>query len=76
MSSLCDFLRAARHHDAAGLDHEGLLRELERELCVLLDHQDGHLVLAVDLAEDTEQVADHQRREAERRLVQQHQPRP
>src|SRR5260221_12722246 len=63
-------LGVARHHDPTGLDHIGLVGELKRELRVLLHYQDGDLVLAVDLAEDLEQVAHDQRRQAERRLVQ------
>ncbi len=42
MSSLFAIsLGAARHHDAAGFDHIGLVGELERELRVLLHHQDA-----------------------------------
>src|SRR5437660_882332 len=50
--------------------------EFQRELRVLLDNQDGDLVVAVDLAEDSEQVAHDQGRQSERGFVQQHQPRP
>src|SRR4029078_11511420 len=64
---------SARHHDASGLDHIGLVGEFERKLCVLLDHQDCDLVLSVDLAEDLEEIAHDQRRKTKRGLVEQHQ---
>src|SRR6516164_8055968 len=60
-----DVLGVARHHDTPGLDHIGLVGEFERELGVLLDDQDRHLVLAVDLAEDPEEIAHDQRRKPE-----------
>jgi hypothetical protein len=72
---ICGCLRCSRHHDPPGFDHIGLIGQLQCQLRVLLHHQDGDLVLAVDLAEDLEQIAHDQRREAERRFIQQHQPR-
>ena len=50
------------------------MRDLERLARVLLDHQDGD-AHAVDLAHEGEDVAHHEGREAERRLVHQQQPR-
>ena len=41
-----------------------IIGELQRQLRVLLHHQDGDLVLAVDLAEDLEQIAHDQGRQA------------
>ena len=43
---------------------------------VLLDQQDGHAAAAVDVGDDREDLLDDQRRQAERGLVEQQQPRP
>ena len=67
---------AARHDDAAGLEHVGVVGELERQRRVLLDQQHAHLLLLVDAAHDAEDLLHDQRRQAERRLVEQHQARP
>jgi hypothetical protein len=49
--------------------------EVEGERGILLDQQDAHLLLLVDAAQDAEDLDHDQRRQAERRLVEQHQAR-
>src|SRR5689334_12657235 len=63
--------RLARHARAPGLDHDAEIRDLERALGVLLDHQDRH-ALRAQLAQDVEGLAHEERRQADRRLVYQY----
>src|SRR2546425_6401556 len=65
----------AREHDLADLEHIGLLRGGEREVRVLLDDEDGQALL-VQPGEDLEDLADDDRGEAERGLVEHEQARP
>ncbi len=53
-----------------------MVRELERDGGVLLDEEYADLLVAVQPAEDVEDLAHDQRREAEGRLVEQQQPGP
>ena len=53
-----------------------MLRQFERQRRVLLDDQHRNPGVAVDLAQDREQFLDDQRRQTERRLVEQQQARP
>src|SRR5262245_26586200 len=69
-------LGGAVEHDAAVLHHVAVVGDLERDRRALLDDQDGDAELAPDLGEPTQQVLDHDRREAERELVDQQQFRP
>src|SRR2546430_13484030 len=66
----------ARHDDAAGLEEVGMVGEVERHRHVLLDEQDADALLAVDRTDDAEDLADDERREPERGLVQEQEPRP
>src|SRR5229473_7243030 len=69
-------LRAgAMHRDSADLEHVRLGRDLEREAGVLLDEQDSDVVGLVDGANDLEDGAHYNRREAKRRFIEQHQAR-
>src|SRR5215472_10617851 len=71
----------ARHQGARGtlggqppgLEHVGVVRDLERLPRVLLDHQDGETA-RVDLLDLLEQALDDLRRQAERGLVHEQQP--
>src|SRR6185312_17245853 len=62
--------------DVAGLHHIAAMRETERVMRVLLDQENGDLLLAVYRADDIENLLHDQRREAERRLVEQQELRP
>jgi hypothetical protein len=55
--------------------HVGGIGELEGKCCILLDQQDAHPLLLVDESQDAEDLDHDQRRQAERRLVKQHQAR-
>ena len=67
--SLCSSsLPAPLMHDAAVLQHVGAVRDLERHRDVLLDQQDGEAAL-VEQADGVQHLLHHQRREAERGLV-------
>ncbi len=72
---LLDVLRRAGHHHPAGLQHVGVVGKIERERGVLLDQEHAHLLLAVDQAHDAEDLLHHERREPERRLVEEKQAR-
>ena len=61
--------------DGAGFEDIAALRDREREARVLLDDEHRQAVLAVQVAEDLEQLLRDDRCEAERRFVEQHQPR-
>src|SRR6266566_6765600 len=59
------------------VDHDvAAVGELERVERVLLDQEHGELVLAVEVANRGENLFDQEWREAERRLVEQQEPRP
>ena len=71
-----------QHRDVAGsrcLDlalEPVVVRDVERGPCVLLHHQHGDPALLVEAADDGEDVADEDGRQAERGLVEQHDLRP
>ena len=65
----------SRHHHASGLQHVGMIGELEGEGCILLHQQHAHLGLAVDAAHDAKDLLHDERSQPEGGLVQQHQPR-
>src|SRR5499433_325975 len=60
------------HHDAPHLQHVAVVSEVEGHVGVLLYEEDGHAMLAVDAADDVEDVLDELRGEAQRRLVEEH----
>ena len=60
---------------AAGLEDVGAVRDVQRVVDVLLDQQDRP-ALGLELGDGLEDPLDHQRRQAERRLVEQEQARP
>src|SRR5215510_2327387 len=62
-------LGRAVEDDAAVLDHVAVVGDLERDLGVLLDEQDGGARLTADCHEAAHQFIDHERREALRELV-------
>ena len=65
--------RVLQHH-AAVLQHIATVGHLQRLVGVLLDQEHRHALLA-DLADDVEDLRDHQRRQAQRGLIQQQQAR-
>src|SRR6266542_6906842 len=69
-------LAAALERDAADLEHICARRGLEREDRVLLDDEHGQPFALVQLADDPEDLGHDPRREPERRLVEQDEPRP
>ena len=60
-------------HDAPDLQHIAVVRRLERHVGVLLDQQHGDVLLLVEAADDGEDLLDQDRRQPQRRLVEQHQ---
>src|SRR5918998_469462 len=66
----------ALHRDTTGLEHVAPVADVECEVGVLLDHQDGQALVAVEVAQPGEQLAGDQGGEAERRLVEQQQAGP
>src|SRR5215468_4474250 len=60
------------HHDAPHLQHVAVVGEVEGHVGVLLHEEDGHALLAVDAADDLEDVLDELGREAEGGLVEKH----
>src|SRR5712692_9177203 len=62
-------LARAFHDDAAGFEHVGAMADPQRLHHVLLHEQDAHPAL-VEGPEDAEQLLDHDRRQPQRRLVQ------
>src|SRR4051794_16812224 len=66
----------ALRDDLTGLEDVAPGGEVEREVGVLLDEQDGGAGLDRDLAQALEDPLGHQRRQPERRLVEQQQTRP
>src|SRR6058998_286070 len=71
---LDDRPRVAVEHDPPVLHHVAILGELERHRRVLLGEQDGHAFLAIEPADDVEDLGHQQRGQPHRRLVEQHQP--
>ena len=57
--------------DAAHLEDERVLRELQCDVRILLDDEHGEALALVQLLDDAEDLGDQQGREPERRLVQQ-----
>src|SRR5215813_11002208 len=66
-------LGGAVEHDAAVLHHVTVVGDRQRDRGALLDQQDGDVELSPDLAETLRQFLDHDRRKAERQLVDQEQ---
>ena len=64
------------HDHLPGLHHIAEIGDLQRHPGVLFDQQDGDAALQVQPADDDEYVAHHNRRKAQRRLVEQHDPGP
>src|SRR5207237_390766 len=64
-----------QYGDPAALHDVAELRDGERHVGVLLHQQHGGLLLLVDLRDDAEDLLHQQRREPERRLVEEDQPR-
>src|SRR6476620_6813378 len=58
------------------LEHVCTARRAERELRVLLHDENGEALFLVQVAEDAEALPHDDRREAERRLVEEQKPRP
>src|SRR6185503_3039946 len=73
---LADGPCVAVQHDPAALHHVGVLGEVERHGGVLLGQQHGHLLLAVQAADDAEDLLHQHRGQAHGRLVEQHEPGP
>src|SRR4029077_13924402 len=65
----------ARDRDLADLEHVRARGRLERKRRVLLDDEHGQALALVQLADDPEDLPDHNRREPERGLIEQQQPR-
>ena len=63
------------HHDATGLQQVRVLGEFQRQTGVLLDQQDADAGVLANPAQDAENLLHDQRRQAERRLIQQQQAR-
>src|SRR5207249_1080614 len=62
-------------HDSPTLHDVAVLRDGERDARVLLDEEDRRAALGIDAPHDVEYLLDQHRREAERRLVEQHESR-
>src|SRR5690606_34033997 len=62
------------HDDVAVLEQVGVVDDVQRRLGVLLDEQHAGAPLAVDLADDLEDLLDEERREPEGGLVEHDQP--
>ena len=67
------FLAGAAHRHQAVDHHIAAVGELQRVEGVLLDQEDGQPLFLVQLADGVEDLLDDQRRQPERRLVQQQQ---
>src|SRR5712692_4365641 len=72
---VADRMRRTLYHQPPGLDQISVVGEIERQRGVLLDQQHAHVFIAVEVAQDAEQLLYDQRGEPERRLVEQHQAR-
>src|SRR5260370_27088271 len=64
------------HDYPADFQHVAIMRRFQRDLGVLLDQQDRHALLFVNAPDDRENFPHQDRRQAERRLVEQKQRRP
>src|SRR5215831_6481998 len=62
--------------DASGLHHITAMGKPQRVMGVLLDKEHSHILSFVDFADDTEDLPDDQRRQTERRFVEQQEARP
>src|SRR2546421_7152584 len=72
---LAQHVRGPFHHDASGLEQEHVVGEIQRERRVLLDEENADSGL-IDRSENPEDLAHDERREPQRRLVEEEQPRP
>src|SRR3984893_10844877 len=61
------------HDDAADFQHIAIMRRLQRDLGVLLDNQDRHALLLGVPLDDGENLLHQDRRQTQRRLVEQQQ---
>src|ERR1051325_5417162 len=68
-------LAAALERDPADLEDVRARGCLQREVRVLFDDEHGQALALVQLADDAEDLRDDPPREAERRLVEEHEPR-
>src|SRR5882672_4882995 len=68
---LAQAVGGAVEHDAAVLHHVAVVGDRERDRGALLDQQDGEVELASNLPQPLRQILDHDRRKAERELVDQ-----
>src|SRR5919109_328095 len=71
-----DLLCLPRERDATRLEHVRVVGEVEGKPGVLLDEENGHAPLVADLTEHPEELAGHDRREPQRRLVEHQETRP
>src|ERR1700681_1517607 len=69
-------LAAVVHDDAADFQNVTIMRGFQRHLGVLLDQQDRHALFFVNAPDDGKYLLHQDRRQAERRLVEQQQRRP
>src|SRR5437588_2246539 len=69
-------LRLTLEHDVPALHDVPEMRDREREVRILLDEEEGRFLLPIDPSDDGEDLLHEQRREPERRLVEQDQFRP
>src|SRR6516165_11176983 len=73
---LQEFASGPAQRDPA-IDHDvAAMRELQGVKRVLLDQEHREFLLAVERSDRTENLARHERRQTERRLVQEQEPRP
>src|SRR5690348_3815408 len=63
---VCERTRRAIHDDAAVLEDEAVARMAQRDHRVLLGEQERHALVAIQLADDREDLLDDLRREAHR----------
>src|ERR1700722_17335046 len=69
-------LRGTAERHPSGFDQHRAVGEIESERGVLLDDEKAHALVAINLAERAKDFRHHQRRKAERRLVEHQQTRP
>ena len=67
---------ASRNGYPARFENKRLAGEVQGEVDVLLDKQDADVLAFADVAHDAKDLLDNQRCQAERRFVEQQQPRP
>src|SRR5262245_10673138 len=67
-----ELVAGAFQHDAAGLQNVAVVRGLECHVGVLLDQQHGDALLGIEAMDDAEDLLGQDRRQTERRLVEQH----